>query len=118
MALLAREAKGRDAGTFDAFGGGRETNEKHPVETAAREFAEEIIYTGDNRAIRLHIDVDGHNTSAIVANQNKSFVVYVTAFDKNMLKSLTHSFYHRRAAAKSYKNKEKDMLAWVPCGIS
>lgn len=113
QALLAREAGGGDEGTYDAFGGRKDPNETHPVETAAREYAEETIgLVGSPGAIRRHIDVAGQDTLAIIANYNKSFVIYVTYFDLGTFKYLSRNFAGARTRATG-KYKEKDRLAWV-----
>ena len=112
--LLGREAGGRDSGTYDAFGGRRDAGEGHPVITAARELAEETIYLlGDQGKIRNALDVDGWQTSNIIANQAKNFVVYVTSFHHSSLEYLARKFYEARSRAQRFKNREKDKLAWV-----
>lgn len=112
--LLGREAGGRDAGTYDAFGGRRDAGEGHPVVTAARELAEETIdLLGDKGRMMNAINVDGSQTSNIVANYAKNFVVYVTSFHHSSLEYLARKFYDARSGARRFKNREKDKLAWV-----
>lgn len=112
--IVGREAGGADVGTYDAFGGSKDTGEAHPLQTAAREFAEETVdLFGNKKAIEQHIDINNNNTDIIVANQNKKSVVYVTQFDHQLVRNFKQHFYNARNNAKSYKQREKDSIAIV-----
>lgn len=112
--LLAREAGGRDKGTYDAFGGGRDRGEFHPVQTASRELAEESVFLlGSQKQLQKHIDVNSGNTRTVVASVSKRFAVYVTKFHPRSLETLTKRFYSARNKARKWSSKEKDKLAWV-----
>lgn len=119
--LLGREAFGSDIGTFDAFGGGRDSGEKHPVVTAAREFSEEtlrILFSTDKEA-REYIDLAADHTRDIVANEAKKAVVYITQLDHSELEKFVSEFFPARAQLiaqhvhSSSKLLEKDELAWA-----
>lgn len=112
--ILAREAEGRDKGTYDAFGGKKDRNEFHPVITASRELSEETVrLLGTPTQLKRHLGVTVGNTLTIIANIQKKFVVYITCFNFNTLRSFTNRFYKARALASYPKFKEKDKLAWV-----
>jgi 8-oxo-dGTP pyrophosphatase MutT (NUDIX family) len=113
--LLAREAHGADKGTYDAFGGRRDLNEGHPVQTASREFVEEtigLIHNNQHDALK-YIDVDSGNTRHIVANEKKKAVHYITKFAPQSLERLVRGFYGALGAARNPAQREKDSLAWV-----
>lgn len=109
--VLTREmAPSPDAGTYDAFGGRRDPNEKHPVETASRELWEESMgLLGTQQNLLNHINVKDTNphTRNIIANDNKQVAIYFTHFDHKAVEHLTKNFY------KPAKGREKDMIAHV-----
>ena len=119
--VLAREAGGRDQGTYDAFGGDIEKGETHPVVTAAREFAEEAITSStmgmNNDAVLNHIDLDAGNTEAIIAVDDTKYkarnVIYVTNFHESLMTNLKKNFAYARSKATKWKYKEKDRIAMV-----
>lgn len=105
--LLGQEAFGRDANTWDDFGGSRDLGENHPIATAAREFAEEteFLYMNQKQAQRW-LEVDAGNTKVVVA-KNKN-ATYITRFDQQDLARFTKKFNSR-----ARRNTEKKALAWV-----
>jgi hypothetical protein len=119
-AILAREAYGKDRGTYDDFGGSRDVGENHPVVTAAREWDEEGLVhqiTGlSEREILDYIDIaQSDNTECIVAysrSEKIKAVVYITNVAPYKSK-LLHNFYKERNRARQFKNKEKDRIACV-----
>lgn len=117
--LLARERYGTDKETYDAFGGAKEPQDQatikgikkyHPINTAAREFAEESLgLFGTKDAIMKHIDVIAGkptNTAAIIANSNKKFVVYISYFPYQTFDNFKKEFYRKPLG-------EKDRIAHV-----
>lgn len=116
LVLLAREVGGPDRGAYDAFGGAMDSNEKHPVQTAAREFREETVNLifKNNKDAQNYIDIDKGNTANIVFNKFKKGAVYITKFDYKTLKNkLVNQFYDAIKKTIKPKYKEKDKLAWV-----
>lgn len=123
--MLAREridGSSADKGTYDAFGGRKDPADVykgnyHPVNTAAREFAEETInLLGNKDAIFQHINVIANqptNTATIVANRNKKFVVYITEWPHQKFEFLTNNFHAARNRATHRDQKEKDKIAHV-----
>lgn len=117
--LLGCESSGRDRGTFDAFGGKRDDLET-PIETAAREFAEEAITHEtigmDQAAIMRHLDTQSH-TPSLHYLSNSSFgthlVLYITRFTTDQINALRHRFPKAHRNATSWKFKEKNALALV-----
>ncbi len=124
-AILGREAGGSGKGTWDDFGGGRDQGEKHPVVTAAREFAEEAntaatigLHTND---IRNFIDVTSDNTrnntwcvvAQKAAGNGTNFVTYFTQFDHKTIEVIRKNFDRARRQATQWKFKEKDRIASV-----
>jgi 8-oxo-dGTP pyrophosphatase MutT (NUDIX family) len=113
MVILGQEAFGRDKNTYDDFGGKRDSGEKHPEITAARECFEELILgktaRSNLRKIRKHINVDAGNTQYIIARTSKKSVVYITDFSKYW-DTIRKKFYSARYAARSNKYKEKNHL--------
>jgi hypothetical protein len=112
--LFTREAGGRDKGTWDIYSGKRDAQEKHPVATASREFAEESCYIfGNEQGLRQTIDVDQGNTFTVLANTRKNFVIYMTLLPHTHFANLANRFYKARNNARSHKLREKDGLPWV-----
>lgn len=116
--LLSREAWGNDKGTWDAFGGSKDANETHPVQTASREFAEETMYDiFKPKAALDFITLSSGNTSTIIANMSKNFVIYLTKFDYQLIENFVKSFYQTRSKLLKTKGNgkllEKDKIAWV-----
>lgn len=116
--LFGREAGSRHKGTWDVFGGGKDKDEKHPILTAAREFAEEtMLEVSDvNQSIK-YIDLAHWNTTDIIANEYKKWVIYITKFDYKMLENFVTNFYTiRKKLLKQNSNSklvEKDKIAWI-----
>lgn len=112
--LLGREAGGNDKDTWDAFGGSRDQGEKHPVQTASREFAEETIETIFNSKDALnYIDADAKHTTAVIANKHSKAVEYITKIGENKMHTVRYNFYKARHKATKFKHKEKNAIAFV-----
>ncbi len=113
--LLARESGGRDAGTWDCFGGGRNQGESNPLITATRELYEETA----------HALLDYNRLSAKLSNRHDTHVIrdtingtktvtYIVNFNNKTLTNFTHNFYKAlRSKGLPRVCKEKDSLAWV-----
>jgi len=120
--LLAREAVGNDAGTYDDFGGSRDTGENHPVITAAREFYEEINAQNtlglSCQKAQHYIDLSNHNTKYVIV-YNKTFgrttimVTHITEFSHADIEAVHKKFYSSAAQQKAFCMYEKDTLAAV-----
>lgn len=117
--ILAQEEWGRDKGTYDDFGGKRDSNENHPLITATREFSEEAIVNEtfglDLQQTRNFIDIKAKNTHFIIANTAKNggkHVTYITKINKYKT-CFINSFYKARRQATKAENKEKSSLALV-----
>lgn len=119
-AILSREKYGRDAGTYDDFGGKRDEGENHPIITAAREFHEEAIIEdiiglslGETRD---YIDIQtSKNTQFIIANttpRGAKNVTYITSFKRYKNKFIKNFYYAAKHATKP-ENREKDRIALV-----
>jgi len=122
--ILLREASGKDKGTYDDAGGGRDKGgkgkpkrEEHPVLTATREFWEEAIL---EKTIGLDLPQTKtfveKNSSHIICYSNTrgvSNVTYIINFDiyKDMF---FKNFYHARNKATKFKFREKDIIAVLP----
>lgn len=118
--ILSREKWGRDAGTYDDFGGKRDKGENHPVISAAREFWEEAILDGtiglSLARTQSYIDIaKSRNTHYIIANTTKKRaknVTYITNFNKYKTQFI-NNFYKARRNSTKRENKEKDRIAIV-----
>ena len=117
IAILSREAYGRDKGTYDDCGGKRDPGEKNPETTAARECWEELILakTGpiDLQSLCKYISVDSDNTEYVIARTSKKSVMYISDFSPYW-DNIRKTFYSARFHAKQHQYKEKDHLAVVP----
>lgn len=112
--VLAREAFGSAQGTWDAFGGARDANEVHPVQTACREFCEESINLFNPQGgVEKYIDVDSGNTKQIIANNKCKSVVYFTYLSKEDARRISYGFQKARSNAKKFEFREKDAIAYV-----
>jgi hypothetical protein len=136
-AILSREAYGRTKKyTYDAFSGGKDQGETHPIQTAAHEFLQEaileLVLDWDLEDVEKFIDPENENTWIVVAYEkdptnlkSKAIrnVTYIVNFNKYKTK-LFNKFYAARAqemaryqAAKipgKYRvTTEKDRLAKV-----
>lgn len=110
--ILAREAGGKDKGTWDAFGGARDKGEIHPVQTASREFCEESINLFQPiKGVVKYIDLKSGNTKHIIAN--KQAVIYLTYLPKEEARMISYGFQAARKQAKQWKFREKDAIAYV-----
>ncbi len=121
-ALLGRETKGSDRGTFDSFGGktdrlydsarGQRPRAETPLETASREFWEEGLL---KKCFGWSLEqtkrfVQENSTVMCFYDGHKSHVLYFTFFSANSTADLiTRFMYH----AKRTLNAEKDKLAVV-----
>ena len=116
VVILGCEVFGPDAGTWDAFGGKKESNETHPVVTAAREFAEEtkgLIMNASNA--RTYIDTPLDNTKFVIANASKASVVYITTFDIKHFNKLFDAFYRKKAS--NFTQSEKSEIGYVDWNV-
>src|SRR5579863_415223 len=71
-AILSREAYGRTKKhTYDAFSGGKDKGETHPIQTAAHEFLQEaileLVLDWDLKDVEKFIDPENENTWIVVA---------------------------------------------------
>lgn len=124
--VVSREAAGWDAGTWDTFGGSRDAHETDPRDTAAREFQEEGITKKtlglDYAAVRNFIDVSTGNTYMVLAKYMddngkqgapRFYVLYLTEFPYESIKSFCENFFPARKKAKNPKYREKNGIAMV-----
>jgi 8-oxo-dGTP pyrophosphatase MutT (NUDIX family) len=121
--LLGRESAGKDAGTYDSFGGSRTSSDKKDhLLTAAREFYEEAILKETLKMaqdkVRDYIALSAGHTHYIfiIDHAHKSIrnVLYLTHFTHKLLTTIQDTF------AAAYKNAprghafhEKDALAYT-----
>jgi 8-oxo-dGTP pyrophosphatase MutT (NUDIX family) len=114
--ILTRERGGRDRGTYDDFGGSRDTGETHPVVTAAREFSEEAnIPTTIHLSLSATINYLNKSANHIIAyttTEQTGAVTYIVNFNRYR-KQFIKNFYPALTKATSWHNYEKDMLAVV-----
>lgn len=116
--LLAREAFGKDKGTWDDFGGKRDPNEHRPSETASRE-AQEEMNAGNTLGwsvnnMKKYISLSQNtNTSMVLALQKIKYVTYVTNIPYAHVCTLGQNFFSARTKTKSFHHLEKDGLALV-----
>lgn len=116
--ILSREKGGKDKGTYDDFGGARDTHrskkEHHPKVTASREFFEEAIL---KHSINLSleqtqkfIDIDSGHTEYVIAHEG--YVTYITDFS-TYATTFFNRFYHAFEKTTSHHSKEKDRIAII-----
>jgi len=120
--ILGREAFGNDAGTYDAFGGKRDrAEEKHCIDTAAREFAEEALSHEtlgmSHHEVKHYLELAQGNTLDILAIHDLKYhartVTYITRFSQDSIQMLIKNFPAARVKAHHHHEKEKDALALV-----
>lgn len=116
--VLAREAHGRDKGTYDSFGGSRDSHEHNPIITGGREFAEEAISQKtiglSAFAVAQYIDpYKNKNTSFVAVSKRTEYVLFFTRFDQYMNRFI-NTFYTTLRSTKHFKHQEKDRIARVP----
>lgn len=112
--LLSREKNGRDAGTYDTWGGKRDAGEKHPVVTAGREFAEEALFIlGSPGSITNYIDLKNNHTKYVICRNSKQYVTYITKYSTFDLEKLAKEFYRKMNHQQTKVKSEKDALRWV-----
>ena len=120
--ILGREAAGRDKGTYDAFGGGRDPQDgNHPLTAASREGSEEMISRlalGMNKAsMSTFMGLPAGNTRTIIAtrykNKKSRHVIYLTQFSTGQMSTFLKGFNKARGKTKKYCEREKDVLAVV-----
>lgn len=120
--ILAQEAGGCDKDTYDDFGGKSERCDRHPAQSAAREFWEEAIL---NHTIGMslsdvatYIDQQSNNTETVVAFKTKRapyhyMVTYITDFAPYVT-AFCEKFYNVRFGHKlSHEFREKKSIAIV-----
>jgi hypothetical protein len=112
--VVSREVAGRNKGTYDSFSGSRAKTEHIPIDTAAREGAEELIA---HRT--LGMDILGvknwltNHTDQIIALQQKQYVLYVARLNHDQVDCLKKNFYSARNESFEHCYREKDRLAFV-----
>ena len=130
-AILSREAYGRTKKyTYDAFSGGKDKGETHPLQTAAHECLQEAILERvldlDLEDVEKFIDSDNEYTWVVVAyekdrnpetpqSRDVRNVTYIVNFNKYKTK-LFNKFYNAREQEKKlghYTTTEKDRLAKI-----
>jgi hypothetical protein len=113
--ILGRETKGRYAGSYDNFGGGREPGEDYALLTAAREFFEEanlLLTTGLTlKDVEHYLDITRTNNTYLVFLFDESFT-YITDFN-SYKKKLIKNFYNARQETTDPHFLEKDRIALV-----
>ncbi len=118
--ILAREAGGKQKGMYDAFGGDKDPQDKeHPLSTASREGAEEMIsrLTLAMPSLSTYMDLPGGNTTTIIAThykgQKSRHVLYLTEFTPKLISKFLKRFHEARKKTKKGSEREKDVLAVV-----
>lgn len=108
--LAGREAKGSDKGKFDAFGGGRESYDKTPKDTAVREGYEESMgFFGSKTYIRT-------NLKPLGPDFKHDFILKID-YKPDTLPVLFNNVYKytKEGVVKSKKGYfEKDIIRWFP----
>jgi 8-oxo-dGTP pyrophosphatase MutT (NUDIX family) len=113
--ILGRETKGRYAGSYDNFGGGREAGEDNHVLTAAREFFEEAILlltVGFTlKDVEHYLDITKTNNTEIIIAYNESFT-YIIDFN-NYKKKILKNFHKALQETTDPHSLEKDRIALI-----
>ena len=108
--LLGREAKGEHKGMYDAFGGGKEPEDKTPRDTAIREGYEESMgFFGSMSYIKKNI-------KAIGSEFKYDFLLKID-YQPNTLPKLFNEVYKyvQHGVIKFKKGYfEKDIIRWFP----
>ena len=125
-ALLSRESRGRNTGTYDAFSGSRERGQNHPVQTAAMELWEEGILENtlgwSKQKTKQYIDLQNGKTenifvSRIIRTRRCGHgVLYITKFSTKDINKWRSGFYpalQTKKRAGQHKFTEKDRIAVV-----
>lgn len=122
--LLGRESAGKDAGTYDSFGGSRITaDNKDHLSTAAREFYEEAILKETLKMaqakVRDYLALSAGHTSYIfiIDHAYKSIrnVLYLTDFTHKELTMIQDTFATAyKHAPSGHEFHEKDAIAYLP----
>ncbi len=114
-AILAQEANPRKRGEYDDFGGRRDENDFHPLQTASREFFEEAIVPAtlgwSLRETMKHIDLKSGHTLFILAVAKR--VMYITHFSASDIATLKDNFHKALHAQTSPIFQEKMNIATV-----
>lgn len=114
-AILAQETNARKQDEYDDFGGRKDENDGHPVNTAAREFYEEAIVAAtlgwSLSQTEEYIALKTGNTQLIFAHNKR--VTYLTYFSPIQIALLKHKFHAARAAQLNPAYKEKKQIATV-----
>lgn len=122
--IISRNAFGQYKGTFDDFGGSRDPQETHPVQTAAREFYEEAlagpVLKKSIKNLEKKIDLAGKDTQAVLVQSipgkggKSNYVTFIARFGQNSSRKMTHAFGAARAKpGLAFAFKEKDQIALV-----
>lgn len=116
--ILGREAGGKNAGTYDDFGGRRDPGEVNPAQTAAREFAEEGLTKQSlgmgKGTMQRYIDPVADNTELVLAT--KRAVMFITRFSASDIIAFRHKFFEALALQTDPHKREKDVIATVGWG--
>ena len=108
--LLGKEAKGRDKGKYDAFGGGRNKKDKTPKDTAVREGYEESMgFFGSRSYIQK-------NMKQLMPNLETDFILKIEYSPDTLPKLFNEVYkYMKSGVIKTKKGYlEKDQLRWFP----
>lgn len=108
--LLGKEAKGRDKGKYDAFGGGRNKEDKTAKDTAVRECYEESMgFFGSQSYIQK-------NMKQLMPNLDTDFILKLE-YSPHTLPKLFNDVYKyiKSGVIKTKKGYlEKDQIRWFP----
>ena len=108
--LLGREAKGRDKGKYDAFGGGPNKEDKTPKDTALRECYEESMgFFGSISYIQK-------NMQLLMPNMDTDFLLKIEYSPYKLPKLFANVYKYMSHCTKRVKKGylEKDQLKWFP----
>ena len=108
--LLGREARGVDNGLYDAFGGGRESEDKTPKETAVREGYEESMgFFGSKAHIRK-------NLKPLGPEFKHDFLLKIEYKPYSLPKLFSDVYKYTQSGVIKRKKGyfEKDIIRWFP----
>jgi predicted NUDIX family NTP pyrophosphohydrolase len=124
--LVSREKGGPHKGTYDVWGGKRDSGEK-PTRTASREFTEEsmgigadiVTYTKGDKKGRIDkektaqkvqddwVSLSKNHTKAVIARKN--YVIFLTRMRQRYVYDIMKHFYNKN----QYYHREKDSIALI-----
>lgn len=108
--LLGREVKGDRKGTYDAFGGGREPQDRTPKDTAIREGYEESMgFFGSMSYIRKNI-------KSLGPKFKYDFILKVDYQPDTLPKLFNEVYKYVQSGVVKFKKGyfEKDIIRWFP----